>query len=102
MKWVYLFDEYAISYQDIGGTEINEGDAVLMYCRENLITGDYTWHIRKDFAETGYPGNVDGDIRCFHGWRGTTNDIRVEAFGELGSLVQHVAFRAAGRGVPSQ
>lgn len=81
MKYTYYFDEYAMNYMDIGGTEINPGDSVLVYTREDLMTGHEEWKFRKDFAENGYPGNMDSSVRCFHGWRGTTNNMRVEAHG---------------------
>ena len=81
MKWTYVFDEIALEYKDIGGTEINVGDAVLVYSRENLMTGKSEWGLRKDFAETGYPGNMDSSVRCYHGWRGTTNNVSVTAHG---------------------
>ena len=81
MKYTYYFDEYAMGYMDIGGAELNPGYAVLVYTRGNVMTGSVEWRFRKDFAESGYPGNMDGNIRCFHGWRGTTNDTRIEARG---------------------
>lgn len=81
MKYTYWFDWYAMDYMDIGGTEINPGDPVIVYTITDEMTGEETWHIRKDFAESGYPGNLDGTERCFHGWRGTTNNKRVYAYG---------------------
>lgn len=81
MKYTYTFDAYMMDYEDIGGTEINPGDSVLVYTVTDEMTGEETWHIRKDFAESGYPGNLDSSERCFHGWRGTTNNKRVYAYG---------------------
>lgn len=81
MKYTYYFDEYRMGYRDIDGTEINPGDAVLVYSCTNDITGFEEWCISKSCAENGYPGNMDGNERRFHGWRGTTNNIRVEAHG---------------------
>lgn len=81
MKYTYWFDAYTMNYEDIGGTDISPGDAVLVYTRENMMTGDVEWKFRKDFAESGCPGNWDSSERCFHGWRGTTNNIRIYAYG---------------------
>jgi len=78
MKWTYKFDEFLMPpyYFDI-----NVGDAVLVLSKENLLTGDTSWQLHKDCAETGYPGLLDSDYRCFHGWRGTYNNDRYEAHG---------------------
>ena len=81
MKYTYYFDAYAMGYMDIGGNDINPGDSVLVYSKENLMTGKTVWGIRKDFAESGYPGNADSSYKCFHGWRGTTNNISIHAHG---------------------
>lgn len=97
MKYTYYFDIQYMDYHDIGGTEINRGDPVLVYTKENLMTGAEEWKIRKDFAESGYPGNTDSSVKCFHGWRGTTNDIRVEAHGVYTvKSVEHVTRREDG------
>lgn len=61
--------------------DIRVGDSVLVYTRENVLTGSETYYISKELAETGYPGNTDSSVRRFHGWRGTTNDISVYAHG---------------------
>lgn len=81
MKYTYYFDKYLLNWFDTGAYEINPGDAVLVYSRKHIIHGGTKWGFRKDFAETGYPGNSDSSIRRFHGWRGTTNDICTEAHG---------------------
>lgn len=81
MKRTYYFDFYAMGYQDIGGTEINPGDPVLVFTATDVITGEECWKFRKDFAKDGYPGNLDSSERCFHGWRGTTNNTRIYAYG---------------------
>ena len=97
MKHTYYFDEYAMGYMDIGGTGINPGDAVLVYTRENVMTGREEWAFRKDFAESGYPGNMDGSVRRFHGWRGTTNNIAVYAHGVFTvKSVDHISKRRNG------
>lgn len=81
MKFTYYFDRLDISYHDFGGTDINPGDKVLMYVRRDLMTGSEEWRISKAFAEGGYPGNLDHSIKAYHGWRGTTDNVYVEAFG---------------------
>ena len=81
MKKTYYFSVYDMTPRDIGGDDIQPGDLVLVYTRENAMTGGVEWHINKAFAASGYPGNMDGSVRRFHGWRGTTNDQRIEAHG---------------------
>jgi len=76
VKYTYILDSYFD--QDC---EYHAGDAVLVYSRYNVNTGEETFHFRKDFAESGYPGNMNSDIKCFHGWRGTTGNIATYAYG---------------------
>ena len=49
-------------------------------------------------APDGIPGNLDHRIRRHHGWRGTTNDIRVEAWGrrtvlEVSTLTRGIGWK---------
>lgn len=58
------------------------GEKVLVISRRNILKqGHDTWDLCPEFASTGYPGNADSKIETFHGWRGTTNNIYVEAHG---------------------
>ena len=79
MKWTYVFDNYGPAEER--WADIAPGDAVLVYSRQNDVTGEESWHISKEFAAEGFPGNLDSSVKCFHGWRGTTNNIRTEAHG---------------------
>jgi hypothetical protein len=58
------------------------GQEVVLVCRENLMTGSEEYELRPlaDFPD-GIPGNANSSIRCFHGWRGTTNNVYVTALG---------------------
>lgn len=81
MKHVYYFDHYSdgLYYDNPNG--LNVGDPVLVYSKTRVMTGKTEWHISNRFADRGYPGNMDPSIRRFHGWRGTTNDIHIDAHG---------------------
>ena len=76
MKYTFYMNEWDFDYE-----KVTPGDAVLVYTKENLNTGETEWKIGKRFADSGYPGNLDPSARRFHGWRGTTNNIYVEAHG---------------------
>ena len=55
-------------------------DLVILYCRENILTGKTSYNIIPDNGQ-GMGGNLDSAIKRYHGWRGTTNDISVHALG---------------------
>lgn len=57
------------------------GDKVLVLQKEDLNNGLEWYDISKRHAEAGYPGNMDHTIKCFHGWRGTYNNISTNAMG---------------------
>ena len=82
MKYTYKFDTIADSYiMDFDEEKICVGDEVLVYSECDTMTGKEWFNISKLLAHDGYPGNVDSSIRRYHGWRGTTNDIAVYAYG---------------------
>lgn len=86
MKWTYVydFDNYDDNYDLFLHPEITfikQGDPVLVCSRTNIVTGKSYYELMPQYAESGYPGNMDRSIRKFHGWRGTTNDISVDALG---------------------
>lgn len=70
MKYVYIFDNYM--YPAVK-EYYREGDEVLVYSRVNNNTGSETFDISKKYAREGYPGNINANIRRFHGWRGVTS-----------------------------
>ena len=58
------------------------GQEFILVCRENLLTGSEEYVLRSlDEFPNGIPGNSDSSICCFHGYRGTTNNIHVTALG---------------------
>lgn len=79
MKYTFRIDQFE-THRFID-RELKPGVPVLVYSRENLMTGDEAFYISTVHAEEGYPGNLDDTTKCFHGWRGTYNNIRTEAHG---------------------
>lgn len=78
MRYTFVYEGYGYR----GGEPLPKvGDRVLVYSRENIMTGKEHFCLSVRFAEHGYPGNLDNGIRCFHGWRGTTNNIATYAHG---------------------
>lgn len=58
------------------------GDKVLVLHYYNEANLNEEWYdISKRHAEEGYPGNMNHTVKCFHGWRGTTNNISTYACG---------------------
>ena len=78
MKYVYTFEGYM--YPDIRKI-YHVGDRVLVYSRHNNNTGNVTYEISKKYAVDGYPGNVNHNIKRFHGWRGEYNNVSTYAHG---------------------
>ena len=60
---------------------LNEGDIVVLVSYEDLMTGEEWWRAIPDYGHHGIPGNLNADICCYHGWRGTTNDVSMHAHG---------------------
>lgn len=56
-----------------------EGDEAILVCRTDIRTGYETWCLYRD--EGGVPGNMNYSVKRYHGWRGTTANISVDAFG---------------------
>ena len=59
---------------------LREGDTVVLVKYENLMTGEEWYRAIPDDGH-GIPGNLNADICCYHGWRGTTDDISMNALG---------------------
>lgn len=79
MKWTYKLDRFE-TYRWID-RDLMPGTPVLVISKENLMTGETAYELSTIHAESGFPANMDSADKRFHGWRGTTNDIRVEAHG---------------------
>ena len=59
---------------------LSEGDTVVLVRYENLMTGEEWFKAVPDQGH-GIPGNLNADMCCYHGWRGTTDDISAHALG---------------------
>ena len=59
---------------------IKAGDEFILVEFENLMTGDRWYELRPDNG-MGVPGNLWPVVYCYHGWRGTTNNIHKAAHG---------------------
>lgn len=83
MKYVYKFDtlEDLELQRDLDGEDIQPGDKVLVYSRLDTMSGHEIFRISKRFAGSGYPGNLDSSEMCFHGWRGSYNNVATYAHG---------------------
>ncbi|MCP3885797.1 MAG: hypothetical protein GY700_10040 [Propionibacteriaceae bacterium] len=74
-------------------TAISVGNLAMLYSTEDVSPDalrdgtEEHYHLSFDprQIEEGMAGNSDRNIRRFHGWRGTTNDCAVTAYG-----VRHV------------
>lgn len=59
---------------------LNTGDQVILLHYTNEMTSEDWYRAIPDSGE-GIPGNLNHEIKRYHGWRGTTNNIRCEALG---------------------
>lgn len=77
MKTVYIIteDRYGLDLDDI-----KIGDKYILIERTNTNTGKTEYRFREDNGE-GIGGNMDYNVKRYHGWRGTTNNISVYAEG---------------------
>lgn len=60
--------------------KVKVGDEFILVGFENLVNGDCWFELRPDNG-VGIPGNLRPVEYSYHGWRGTTNNIRKEAHG---------------------
>lgn len=77
MKTVYIITE---DFFGVDFDNIKVGDKYILVERTNINTGKTEYKIRKDNGE-GIPGNMDASVKRYHGWRGTTDNISVYAYG---------------------
>lgn len=56
----------------------HEGDEAILVCNTDIRTGDETWYL---YHGEGVPGNMNAAVKRYHGWRGTTANTSVDAFG---------------------
>ena len=70
--------EHDFDRMDFYGSIPTIGELVTLCKRENVLTGECSWSFA---SKNGASGNLDYNIKRFHGWRGTTNNIAVYAMG---------------------
>ena len=75
MKYTFYFDAYDMD------DKIAVGDAVIVVCYTYLNTGEEEYALYVDDNTGGIPGNTDSQIKRYHGWRGTTNNVSEWAHG---------------------
>lgn len=51
--------------------------------RKNILSGSvsYVFRLIRGDGTDGFGGNLDHNVKRFHGWRGTTNDVSKTALG---------------------
>lgn len=58
------------------------GKAYILISKEDVLSGSETYYIRPwDPEDGGVPGNLNPEIRYYHGWRGTYNNIATYVHG---------------------
>jgi hypothetical protein len=84
VRWDDRDDRWA----EIDSPELPEiGKIYLLYKRtfvgpnSNHRREQLRWTDDPEMVNSGFPGNSDHKVRRFHGWRGTTNDVSIEALG---------------------
>lgn len=55
-----------------------EGEEAILVCKTDIRSGYETWCL---YRGEGVPGNMNSAVKRYHGWRGTTAGISVDAFG---------------------
>ena len=61
------------------GAPLTAGIEVMLVEKDDTSNGKKSFSIR--LAPDGIGGNEDGEVKRFHGWRGTTNDSAIYAHG---------------------
>lgn len=77
MKTVYTISE------DLYGIDLDTikvGQEYILTERTDIVNGNTFYRLWPDDG-VGIPGNMNGNICRYHGWRGTTNDISTTALG---------------------
>lgn len=69
------------------------GDEVILLEHLDVSSGLHWFTLVPDEGH-GIPGNMNSNIRRYHGWRGTTNDVSLIAHGsrEITKIVQKSPF----------
>lgn len=59
---------------------VSVGDLVILFERSNINSGSSKWDCIPWGGE-GIEGNLNPHIKRYHGWRGTTNNVSIDAYG---------------------
>ena len=62
-------------------TDIKIGTKVMLVSKRDISTDDEPEYSLVFNVDDGIIGNANSDIRRYHGWRGTTNNIEIVAHG---------------------
>lgn len=81
MKYTFYIDYFSADDNRYIDRELKAGVPVMVLSKTDLTTGSEKFYISTIHAENGFPGNIDSSYMCFHGWRGTCNNIYTEAHG---------------------
>lgn len=76
MKTVYKISES--NFYDFDNIAV--GDEVILIERSYTLGSAVYYYIVRDNGK-GIGGNLNSNIKCYHGWRGTTNDWAIYALG---------------------
>lgn len=64
---------------DYAETSLAIGSIGVLYSRKK-VGKRKTMHFK--LSDEGISGNSNSNIKRYHGWRGTTNDVSIDAFGQ--------------------
>lgn len=59
---------------------VKVGEKVMLVEKTNELSGDIWWEIVRN-SDDGISGNMNAEIKRYHGWRGTTSNIGTYAHG---------------------
>lgn len=62
-----------------GGNGLDIGGVYAVADEKNVMTGEKRYIFKS--SDSGFGGNMDRNIKRYHGWRGTSNDWEREALG---------------------
>lgn len=65
-------------YEPLNKT-VSVGEKVMLIEKYNELTGKSNFTVNK--SQDGISGNMNSDIKKYHGWRGTFNDVATYAHG---------------------
>lgn len=70
---------HGTEYQDSDLSWIKKGDLVFL-CKRVWEDGGHQYFLRPYKGE-GYPGNLNHNVKIYHGWRGSTNGVNTYVYG---------------------